>query len=536
MTDGPEDAELSLQEAAHRGLLPVIRQRLAEGADIEGINTDGRTALHEAVLEGHVDALKLLMHAGANIDTPLASSSMTALHVACYTINCAMVAQVLSHGPSLEARADGLTPLLAAVSTGDAEIVRLLLDAGAEVAAPSLGHVGSGESALHIAVAYYKPLLLPLLLQHGADVDAASRSAPGRTALHVAAQYGNVEAVGILIAAGARVSARDADGATALHLAAYNGHAKSANVLLQHGAEVSATDQSGEVPLYLAAVQGECSMASLLLDNGAGNIPEPTRIRIAMSAAASARLEVVQLLEQAGFDILGHDEAGETCLTVASFHGHKDMVVYLLKRGADPGHRSSFGTSAIGMARGSGHDNVVTLIQQAEDQRKADPRAELFPDWRYAGGGDQPSQADLMAGLLSVVETRRIRHNQELAGALRCEICKDLDFRRGMAPEEHVVYFMARGSMASGASRGCNGCQFILDCISTIQEAYGPSVLEREPSDGAGSPVVLHSTGDGAPLLIQTSDLRSTSGKRIEVYVDKGTQMGHPFGSVKVSW
>ena len=298
------EGEVSLHEAAAKGLLSVIRQWLADGGDIEGRNTSGQTALHVAAVEGQVDALKLLMAAGADINAPLGELRITALHMACYTVDQVMVETVLNYKPDVEARVNGVTPLFTAVSVGNADIVRLLFDAGADVRARTTCDPGAGESVLHLAVAHYKTCLLPVLLQHGADANAAGTNPPGQTALHIAAQYGNVDALRILVAAGADASARYADGTTALHLAAYHGHVNVAKALLEHGLDISDTDQNGDMPLYAASIRNQHSMLRFLLDNGAGNIPEQSRNRIAISAAASAALDVLQMLEGAGFDIL----------------------------------------------------------------------------------------------------------------------------------------------------------------------------------------------------------------------------------------
>ena len=197
--------------------------------------------------------------------------------------------------------------------------------------------------------------------------------------------------------------------------------------------------------------------------------------------------------------------------------------MYLLQKGADPTCRSCFGTKAIDRARDQGHDDVVRLLEQAEERRAADPQAELFPEWRYPSTG-HPSKPEMMAGLLSAVETRRVRPNQNPPGVFSCAVCKDLDFRRAMEPQDHVVYFLEQSSMESATASGCRGCQFLTDCIATIKNAHGVSVLETAPPDGRENLLILHSTGQGAPLMMQTSDPRSVTGRRIEVYVDKSKQ------------
>ena len=89
-----------------------------------------------------------------------------------------------------------------------------------------------------------------LLLEHGADVDAAR--GPGVTPLMSAAAAGRTECVKLLLEHGADPNARDLpDGRTALHRAALEEDPAIARALLEHGAEVNATDTRGNTPLRL---------------------------------------------------------------------------------------------------------------------------------------------------------------------------------------------------------------------------------------------------------------------------------------------
>jgi ankyrin repeat protein len=88
------------------------------------------------------------------------------------------------------------------------------------------------------------------------------------TPLMMAAAFGSVDAVQLLIAAGADVKAVSNSGVTALHWA--TGDARKVHLLLERGADVHARSSLGRTPLIVAASSsGTAEVVALLLANGA---------------------------------------------------------------------------------------------------------------------------------------------------------------------------------------------------------------------------------------------------------------------------
>jgi ankyrin repeat protein len=98
-----------------------------------------------------------------------------------------------------------------------------------------------GRTALHLAAMNGHLEIVKLLLEHGADVNAKTKEGYGYTALHSAASNGHLEIVKLLLEHGADVNAKTKYGGyTALHSATMNGHLEIVKLLLEHGADVNA--------------------------------------------------------------------------------------------------------------------------------------------------------------------------------------------------------------------------------------------------------------------------------------------------------
>lgn len=165
----------------------------------------------------------------------------------------------------LEATDDeaGTTPLAFAAGFGHIELVRFLLEKGANVNARD----SRGVSPLFIAVWLKQTECVRALLEKGA---VASAPGPGgMRPLHVAAT-GDVEILKMLLARGADTSVRNDLGNTPLLLAVREGPEETVRTLVEAGADVNAANPStGDGPLEVALQEGRPTIADYLRSKGA---------------------------------------------------------------------------------------------------------------------------------------------------------------------------------------------------------------------------------------------------------------------------
>ena len=106
-------------------------------------------------------------------------------------------------------------------------------------------------------------------LDKGVHVDSVTKDDPPETALIIAARYGKLEAVKLLVSRGALIDKEDRPGHTALVVASFFGHAPVVEFLIDKGADFAKADWQGWQPLHYAALFGHESVVKLLLQRKA---------------------------------------------------------------------------------------------------------------------------------------------------------------------------------------------------------------------------------------------------------------------------
>jgi ankyrin repeat protein len=258
-----QDASERFYQAIRNNDLASLRA-LLKTSDVNAIKDQREsTPLMFAAAYGSIDAMKLLLDAGAGVNAKNAFAVTPLLWCAG---DFAKVSLLVDKGADVNARSkQSMTPLLVAASNGASDVVKLLLEKGANPQArgflnttPLLVATGgfAGSTGNDTAT-------ISLLLQKGADVNA--KDLTGTTALMNASAYGNVAVMKMLLAKGADVNAVSLSGGgavkngpialgsfTALLLAAPYAGPEAIQLLLDAGAKVNVQDVRGMTPLMLA--------------------------------------------------------------------------------------------------------------------------------------------------------------------------------------------------------------------------------------------------------------------------------------------
>lgn len=389
--------------ASRDGLDKQVAALIAAHVPVNATDDTGGTALSWAVIRNNQNIVARLLKAHADPNKPDANG-VTPLMLAVDVGQPEIVRMLLAAGGDVRlARPTGETLLMSAVRIGSVDIVRRLLARHVDVNGRDDRYQ---QTALMWAAG--KPQIMRLLLDAGADVKATSRrwetmttnyspvvstvgntgipwlydneyraQAGGNTPLIFAVQKGDMESVKILLDAGADVNQASADGTTPLLAALYRFVPNStlqdhnqrgtfggvslhpdiamANFLLDRGAKAIATDRAGYTPLH-AAVMGllkfnRIGVIVAGLDNSgdASRLPDPRAPRQPVGQEEGMALVTRLLAMGADPNAATHDSTpgplgavkinpappGSTPYHLAAASGNADLVNLLAAKGGD---------------------------------------------------------------------------------------------------------------------------------------------------------------------------------------------------------
>jgi ankyrin repeat protein len=306
--------------------------------------------LHDAVEAGDLEKVKAAIAAGYDVNEIDKSNERSLRH--------------------------GTTPLQRAALKGNFEMVKYLVEHGANVNGRSI----DGFLTLRYSDDYKS--ISPYLLQHGADINA--KDSDGKTILHACSSVHNIKGIEYLLSHGADVNAKDSDGKTPLHYVAsspYNTFLdinkemsqgettdwttseETIRLLLDAGADIKARDNKGQTSLHYAANSSNVNVTKYLLKKGAsvdtrdndGNTPLLS-VFIKMKAKGWYKevLAIVQLLSARGANMKTVNNNGDNALHLLaksdlSWH-YCDVAKYLMSRGVDPSVSNKNGLTALDLA------------------------------------------------------------------------------------------------------------------------------------------------------------------------------------------
>jgi len=323
--------------AAESADVALIKKLLAAGASANAALMSGETVLMQASRLGDLETVRALLAAGADPNKQEKNGGQNALMWAVAEHHPKVTEELVRYKADVNARSkSGFTALMFA-ARGDAESARTMLGAGAD---PNVGTLEYGQTALIIASTMGQTDVVTALLEKGADPNRHDLN--GFTALHSAVRDSNYgEDAAQRAAAVATVKALlkyTADpnvrlhqegkqtaqapnevmfeGATPVALAAEVNNLDAIKVLVEAGADPNLATVNGMTPLVLSAGGGTDEQRPRPLDERA------------------MAVQTARYLVEHGADVNAAGDFGWTALHMAAYQGLNDVIEYLVGKGA----------------------------------------------------------------------------------------------------------------------------------------------------------------------------------------------------------
>jgi ankyrin repeat protein len=251
----------------------------------------------------------------------------------------AAVKRAIAHGADVNKVDGNGTALMLAVREDKSEVVKTLLESGAD---PELrdGYYAGINTALIEASERARTNILAILIAGGARVDGTN--SVSQTALMRGAYKGQIASMEILLNKGANLEAKDYEGRTALFGATEAGQEAAVRLLLSKGAKVNAQDKKGRTPLMLASRGYDLAVIRMLLDKGALINVQDNDGQTALLWASYGPFIAQTILGKPERSSQGYQDRLKPALTKQAA-----AVSFLLSQGADPNIRANDGRTVV---------------------------------------------------------------------------------------------------------------------------------------------------------------------------------------------
>jgi ankyrin repeat protein len=231
--------------------------------------------LHLAITNNDAYAIESLVQLGVNVNElshiyegPVARGHLlglwTPMHVAAWEKHVEAIKLLVTLGGDVNGRdGEGGTPMHVATWEGGVEAIRVLAELGGKVG----GRDDEGWAPMHVAAWGRHAEAIELLAELGGNVNV--RSNRGTTPMYAAAWAGGVKTIRTLVKLGGDVNGACDLGWIPMHAAALRGHVDAIKLLTELGGDVNRRGPEGQTPLYVATQQQQLEALSALEDLGA---------------------------------------------------------------------------------------------------------------------------------------------------------------------------------------------------------------------------------------------------------------------------
>lgn len=336
--------------------------------------------LLDAVKKGDSVKINKLLKDGADINFRDQKSKRTALLEAIESDRADMVKLLLDNGADPNSIVySNYGVLCTAAAKSSPEIVKLLVEKGAKP--------DSQSGAVTHTVLRGQLGLLEWLLAHGGDINE-DFPAYGMSPLNAAIDRGDIKTVIFLISKGADINHVHKDsGCTPLMIAAISNKIDSLGFLLENGADASCKDKNGRSVLDYAKTD-EIRKILILADKKTGAF---------FNAVFAGNIPQIKQRLCDGFDVNTRDVTGATALIHSASAGNIEMVKLLLALHADVNIADKRGTCALSAAAKSKSGDIVKMLLAAG------AKSNISNNNKIRDAADSPLLSAIKAGDFSIV-------------------------------------------------------------------------------------------------------------------------------------
>eukprot|EP00057_Strongylocentrotus_purpuratus_P018141 XP_011672615.1 PREDICTED: E3 ubiquitin-protein ligase MIB1-like [Strongylocentrotus purpuratus] len=266
---GEGDEESQLIKAAKRGKVERVVEILSTSPEKANVKVGGKTALHKAAAQGHLEVVQALLESGAEIDITTDDGGNTPLIYSVEGDEPAITKYLIGKGADINRGNDnGRRAIHQAAYKGLVDCARVLINHGCDVNVQDT----EKDTPLHDAIMKSRLDVIELLVKVP-DLDVTIPDERGFTALQFAALKDKPEAAELIARSCPQsiVVAKD-DGFNILHICAVNNHVevmKAVMAMKDHGLDVNAKESRGLTALHLAANDGYSHCIEFLMSQGA---------------------------------------------------------------------------------------------------------------------------------------------------------------------------------------------------------------------------------------------------------------------------
>lgn len=337
------------QWACRHNLLPIVDTLIAKGADVQLCReVSGNSCLfYAACCPDSIKLVLLLLEKAPNLVSHKSKDNWTPLMVASQNGYVPVVEALIQHGaPVLDKNNLGRSSLFLASEAGKPAVVEILLKTDALNTVNEQS--SSGSFPLYAACKHGHLNVVKLLVEKGADVHQKNNN--GWTTLQQTCLKGDLTMLQYLISKGASVNDKANDGTCPVYIAVQNGFVSILEMLILHGADITeeSNGTDGKTPLMAACPMGHFNTAQLLLKKGATvNAADYKQNTALILASQAGHLPLVKELLAYGANVHAKCNDGRTALMFASQKGHFEVVVVLFAAGALLNDCDSAGLTAL---------------------------------------------------------------------------------------------------------------------------------------------------------------------------------------------